>query len=173
MTKLRVIFSADEIRQRVAELAEQIAGDYEGKELVLVGILKGVAFLIADLARSFPRQVDFEFVDVTTTLGERGEVVHLSYATHFNVRDRHVLILKDVMHTGVTENYLITHLSQQKPASIEVAALVDKPHLRSVNLTARYALYRDVPDGTLVGYGLGLARNQYANRPDLCIIEEG
>ena len=82
-------------------------------------------------------------------------MVSLTYATHFNVLGRHVLILKDVLHSGVTENYLITHLSQQKPASMEIVALVDKPHLRSVNLTARYAVFSDVPEGYLVGYGLG------------------
>jgi hypoxanthine phosphoribosyltransferase len=118
MSTLRVVFSAEKIRERVTEVAAQIAEDYRDRELVLVGILKGVAFLVADLARLLPRPVDFEFVDVQASPGERGEVVSLTYATHFNVRGRHVLIVKDVLHSGVTENYLITHLSQQKPASI-------------------------------------------------------
>ena len=101
--------------------------------------------------------------------GDRGEVVNLTYATHIDVSGRHVLMLKDVCHTGVTENYLITHLSQQQPASIEVVALVDRPHLRSVNLPAKYAVYRDETDGYLVGYGLGLEWGKYTNRPDLCV----
>jgi hypoxanthine phosphoribosyltransferase len=82
------------------------------------------------------------------------------------------LILKDVFHSGVTENYLITHLSQQNPASIEVVAMVDKPQLRSVNLNARYSVFDDVPDGFLVGYGLGPGHGEHTNRPDLCIVEE-
>ncbi len=171
MNSLRVVYTADQIRDRVADVAGRIAQDYQGKELVLLGILKGVAFLLADLARCLPRPVEYEFVDVTTSAGERGEVVSLTYATHFNVTGRHVLILKDVLHSGVTENYLATHLSQQRPASIEVVALVDKPHLRSVNLSARYAVFNDVPDGFLVGYGLGMGRGQYSNRPELCIVE--
>jgi hypoxanthine phosphoribosyltransferase len=171
MSDLKVVYDADQIRERVSEIAARIADDYAEKELVLIGILKGAAFLLADLARLFPKPVDFDFVDVQTSPGERGEVVSLTYATHFNVSGRHVLILKDVLHSGVTENYLITHLSQQKPASIEVVALVDKPQLRSVNLTARYAVFTDVPEGYLVGYGLGLSRGQYTNRPELCIVE--
>ncbi len=171
MNEPKVIFSAAEIQKRIAAIGERIAEDYRDKPLVLVGILKGAAFLLADLARLCPKPLDFEFVDVTTTKGDRGEVVQLTYATHFDPTGRHVLILKDVLHSGVTENYLITHLSQQRPASIEVAALVDKAQLRSVNLSARYAVFDEVPEGYLVGYGLGTSRDQYTNRPDLCVVK--
>ena len=125
MSKVKTVYSADQIRERVENVAQRIAEDYQDKKIVFVGILKGAAFLLADLARLFPRPVDWEFVDVATSSGERGETVSLTYATHFNVRDRHVLIIKDVLHTGVTENYLITHLSQQRPASMEIVALFD------------------------------------------------
>ena len=170
--KLQVLFSAEEIDSRIAQVAEEVTRDYDGKPLVLVGILKGAAFLLTDLARRLARPVEFEFVDVTSSAGDRGEVVSLTYATHFNLRDKHVLILKDVLHTGVTENYLITHLSQQHPASMEVMALVDKPHLRSVNLAARYAVFPDTPDTYLVGYGLGLHAGEYVNRPELCAAKD-
>jgi hypoxanthine phosphoribosyltransferase len=172
MTDLRVIFTAAEIRERVSEVAQRIAEDYKDKPIVLVGILKGAAFFLADLARVIDAQIDFDFVDVTTSAGERGEVVSLTYATRFNVRDKHVLILKDVLHSGVTENYLITHLSQQHPASIAIVALVDKPQLRSVNVNAKYSVFADVPDGYLVGFGLGGGTDQFTNQPDLCILEE-
>jgi len=172
MSNLRVVFSAEEIRSRITALAARIGDDYQNKELVLVGILKGAAFLLADVARYYPGPVDFEFVDVTTSPGERGELVSLTYATHFNVTGRHVLIIKDVLHTGITENYLITHLSQQKPASIEIMALVDKPQHRRVNVTARYAVFSEVPDGYLVGFGLGQTGSPYTNRPDLCILDK-
>ena len=165
-----VVYTAQQIQDRVAEVAGRIADEYADRHVVLVGILKGAAFLLADLARLIPKPVDFEFVDVTSSPGDRGEVVSLTYATHIDVRGRHVLILKDVFHSGVTENYLITHLSQHAPASIEVVALVDKPQLRSVNLRAKYAVFDDAPDGYLVGYGLGLSRGEYANRPDLCVL---
>jgi len=175
MNTPRVVYSADEIHRRLEELVAEISADYLDKELILVGILKGSAFFLADISRLFDPSVslDFEFVDVTAAAGDRGEVVSLTYATRINVTDRHVLVLKDVFHSGVTENYLITHLSQQKPASIEVVALVDKPHLRSVNLSARYAAFTDVPEGYLIGYGLGPSRGRHTNLPDLCVITEG
>jgi hypoxanthine phosphoribosyltransferase len=172
MAELRVIFTAAEIRDRVAEVAQRIAEDYQKESIVLVGILKGAAFFLADLARTIDAQIDFDFVDVTTSAGERGEVVSLTYATRFDVKEKNVLILKDVLHSGVTENYLITHLSQQHPASIEVVALVDKPQLRSVNVNAKYSVFADVPEGYLVGYGLGGGTDQFTNQPDLCILED-
>ena len=172
MGDLRVLFSAEEIEKRVREVAEAIAGDYVDRELVLVGMLKGAAFFLADLSRFIPRPVDYEFVSVTSSIGVHGEVVSLTFATQVDVSDRHVLILKDVLHSGVTENYLITHLSQQNPATVEVVALVDKPQLRSVNLSARYSVFDDTPDGFLVGYGLGPGHGEHTNRPDLCIVEE-
>ena len=173
MSKLRVIYSADRISERMQEVATTIASDYEDQELVLVGMLKGAAFFLADLARFMPRPVDYEFVAVTSEIGAQGEVVSLTFATEVDVSDRHVLVLKDVFHSGVTENYLITHLAQKHPASIEVIALVDKPQLRSVNLTARYSVFEDTPEGFLVGYGLGPGHGEHTNRPDLCVIEEG
>ena len=173
MSNLRVIYSAERIIERLQEVADAIAKDFVDRELVLVGMLKGAAFFLVDLARMIPREVDYEFVSVTSSIGAHGEVVSLTFATQVDVSNRHVLILKDVFHSGITENYLITHLSQQNPASIEVAALVDKPQLRSVNLNARYAVFDDAPDGFLVGYGLGPTHGEHTNRPDLCISEQG
>lgn len=172
MSDLRVIYSAEQISERVKEVAGSIAADYADRELVLVGMLKGAAFFLADLAREMPRPIDYEFVAVTSSIGAHGEVVSLTFATRVDVSERHVLVLKDVFHSGVTENYLITHLSQQNPASIEVVALVDKPQLRSVNLNARYAVFDDAPEGFLVGYGLGPGHGEHTNRPDLCVVEE-
>lgn len=172
MSELRVLYSADEISARVEEVAAAIAASYQDRQLVLVGMLKGAAFFLADLARFIPRPVDYEFVSVTSSIGAHGEVVSLTFATQVDVSGKHVLILKDVLHSGVTENYLITHLSQQNPATIEVVALVDKPQLRSVNLTARYSVFDDTPDGFLVGYGLGPGHGEHTNRPDLCILDE-
>jgi len=171
MTTMKVLYSREEISQRVEELAHQIADDYGDKPLVLVGILKGAAFFLADLARAFPHPVDFEFVDVDQSPADRGEVVQLTYATKIDVAGRHVLVLKDVVHSGITENYLITHLSQQQPASVEVVAFIDRPQARSVNLAARYAAFTGLPEGFLVGYGLGPHRERGTNRPDLCLVE--
>jgi len=172
MTKNTVLFTQEQIKERINELAHSIAEDYTDRAVVLVGILKGAAFFTADLARSYPCAVDFEFVDVDQSPGDRGEIVQLTYATQIDVSNRHVLVLKDVVHSGITENYLITHLSQQRPASVEVVAFVDRPQYRSVNLAAKYAAFTDVPEGFLVGYGLGPNRGHFTNRPDLCLIDE-
>lgn len=172
MKEVRVLYTADEIAARISEIGGRISNDYAGKELALVGILKGAAFLLTDLARAITLPATYELVDVATTRGERGEVVSLTYATHFDLKDKHVLILKDVLHTGVTENYLVTHLSQQEPASMEIVALVDKPQLRSVNLAAKYAVFSGIPEGYLVGYGLGTDPGEQVNRPELCLLEE-
>jgi len=171
MSEIRVLYSRDEINTRIEEMAQQIARDYGEKPLVLVGILKGAAFFLADLARAFPQPVDFEFVDVDQSPADRGEIVQLTYATKIDVRDRHVLVLKDVVHSGITENYLITHLSQQQPTSVEVVAFIDRPQARSVNLVAKYAAFTGLPEGYLIGYGLGSNRNHGTNRPDLCLVE--
>ena len=171
MSGPQVVHPADEIHKRLGRVATEIAADYQGKKLVLVGILKGSAFLLADLARLIPEPLDYEFVDVAISHGDRGDVVNLTFATHIDVSGRHVLILKDVLHSGITENYLITHLSQQRPASVEIVALVDRPHLRSVNLIAKYSIFSDESDDYLVGYGLGLEWGQYTNQPDLCVID--
>ena len=171
MGEPRVVHTAEEIQQRLVEVAARIAEDYRGKKLILVGSLKGAAFLLADLARLIPGPVDYEFVDVATSSEDRGAIVNLTFATHIEVSGRHVLVLKDVCHTGVTENYLVTHLSQQHPASIEIVALVDRPHQRSVNLPAKYSVFSDDTDEYLVGYGLGLEWGQYTNRPNLCVID--
>jgi hypoxanthine phosphoribosyltransferase len=166
MSKLRVVYSADDISKRLREVASEIAEDYGDRELVLVGMLKGAAFFLADLARMMPRPVDYEFVNVTSSPGDHGETVNLTFATQVNVADRNVLILKDVFHSGVTENYLITHLSQQNPASIEVVAMIDKPQLRSVNLNARYSVFDDVPDGYLVTRFSTMSRTDTSSATD-------
>ena len=93
MNTLRVVYTADQIHRRLEELVAEISSDYEDKELILVGILKGSAFFLVDMSRLFKPSVsvDFEFVDVATAAGERGEVVSLTFATRINVEDRHVL----------------------------------------------------------------------------------
>lgn len=150
----REIVSADEIARRIAALGEQISADYRGRDLVLVGLLKGAAIFLADILRAIDVPVRFELVNVTRQSAPRGEVIELAYATHVNLDGCHALILKDICHSGVTENYLITHLAQQHPASLEVAALVNKPEHRRVALQPKYVVFDQLAEGRLVGYGM-------------------
>jgi len=171
MAAPRPIITRDRIAARVAEVGSQISRDYAGRELVLVGILKGAAVFLADLLRVIEGAVRFELVNVSRETAPRGEVIELAYATNVHLEGVHAVILKDICHSGVTENYLLTHLAQQRPASLEVAALVDKPVLRRVALAPKYVLFNDTPAGRLVGYGMEY-QGRWGNLPDLCLLDE-
>ena len=166
----REVYSREVIAARVTELGGRISSDYAGKELVLVGILKGSTVFLADLLRTLSGSVRFELVNVTRHGEPNGEVIELAYATRVHLEGADALIIKDICHSGVTEHYLLTHLSQQRPASLEVAALVDKPQLRRVNLEPRYVAFNQVPEGRLVGYGMEFD-GRWGNLPGLCLLD--
>lgn len=166
----RQVIAPEVIASRVAELGKRIGTDYTGGELVLVGMLKGAAVFLADLLRAIPGAVRFEFVNVTHQTEPRGAIIELTYATHVHLEGVHALILKDICHSGVTENYLLTHLAQQGPASLEVAALIDRPMLRRVALEPKYVGFSDVPPGRLVGYGMEF-EGQGGNLPGINVLE--
>ncbi len=170
MVTSREVVSPAAIAARIAGCGEAICRDYAEKELVLVAMLKGTTVFLADLIRAIGRPVRYELVNVTRKGEGPGEVLDLTYATHFSLTGAHALILKDICHSGVTENYLITHLAQQNPASLDVAALVDRPKLRRVALEPRYVVLRDVPDGRLVGYGMEY-RGSWGNLPGIHLLE--
>jgi len=166
----REVISQEMVAEAIAELGRQLEADYADRELVLVGLLKGSAVFLADLLRVIRSPVRFEFVNVTCQRAARGEVIELAYATHVELAGAHALILKDICHSGVTENYLLTHLAQQAPASLEVAALVDKPTLRRVALAPRYVALRNAPEGRLVGYGMEY-EGRWGNLPGIHLLE--
>ncbi|MGE5234903.1 MAG: phosphoribosyltransferase [Acidobacteriota bacterium] len=166
----REVVRPELIAERVADVGRKIAAEYAGKELVLVGILKGAAVFLADLLRAIRGPVRFELVNVTTQNVARGEIIELTYATHVHLEGAHALILKDICHSGVTENYLLTHLAQQQPASLDVVALVNRPRLRRVGLEPRFVALEDVPEGRLVGYGMEFD-GRWGNLPGLHLLE--
>jgi hypoxanthine phosphoribosyltransferase len=167
----REIVPPEAIAERVKQLGRRIAEDFAGKELVLVGILKGATFFLADLLRAIPSSVRYELVNVTRSSGGHYEVIELAFATRINIGGSHTLILKDICHSGVTENYLLTHLAQQGPASLDVVAMVNKPELRRVALEPRYVLLDHVPPGRLVGYGMEY-QGKWGNLPGICLLDE-
>jgi hypoxanthine phosphoribosyltransferase len=115
MERPREVVARDVIAAHVAALGRRINHDFAGRELVLVGILKGATVFLADLLRSIDLPVRFELVNVTRQGETSGEVIELSYATQVHLEGADTLILKDICHSGVTENYLLTHLAQQHP----------------------------------------------------------
>ena len=166
----REVIAPAVIAARLAEVGRRISADYAGREIVLVGMLKGATVFLADLLRAIEGKVRFELVNVTHQVGARGAIIELTYATHVRLQGAHALILKDICHSGVTENYLLTHLAQQDPAGLEVAALVNKPLMRRVEVDPKYVVLDTVPAGRLVGYGMEY-EGRWGNLPGLNILE--
>jgi hypoxanthine phosphoribosyltransferase len=171
MATPREVITADMIAAGVARVGKQISAAYAGKNVVLVGMLKGATVFLADLLRATSGNLRFELVHVDQRPGERGAVIELTYATKINLGGVHALILKDVCHSGVTENYVRTHLAEQGPASLEVVALVDRPLQRRVALEPKYVVFSDVPDGRLVGYGMEY-QGQWGNLSGLNVLDD-
>lgn len=163
--ELNIMITADQIRAKVAELAEQIGRDYEGKPLLVVGVLKGAWVFLADLVRALPYPVKVDFIKVssygnaTTSTGEVKFEMDFSMA----VEGRDLLIVEDIVDTGVTLNYLKQNLTTRGPSSIRLCALLDKPERRKVDVTIDYRGF-EIPDKFVVGYGLDCAEN-YRNLP--------
>lgn len=164
------VLSPQVIAARIQDVGERISRDFPEGDLVLVGMLKGAVVFLADLLRSISRPVRIELVTVARQGAPRGEIIELSYATQVHLRGAHAIILKDICYSGVTENYLLTHLAQQDPRSLEVAALINRPMLRRVALQPRYVVLEDAPDGRLVGYGMEY-QGRWGNLPGIHLLE--
>jgi hypoxanthine phosphoribosyltransferase len=146
--------SEAEIAARVAEIARRIERDYEDRPLVLLALLKGSAFFLADLCRRVGRPHGFEFINVTRRDIEGKESVEIDFATPLSLSGKEVVVLKDVVNTGVIETYLMNQLRTDDPASIRFAAIVDRPHERRSSILVDYVLFNSTDRDHLVGYGM-------------------
>ncbi len=170
-TSLRPLFSAQQIQQRIQEMGAQIEADYPDGSLHLVCILKGACFFLADLARAIERDVVIDFMGIssygrgTTTSG----AVKVTKDLDLAVEGVDVLIVEDIVDTGITLNYLVNILQQRKPRSIRIAALLDKPERRLRPVKVTYVGFQ-IPDEFVVGYGLDFAE-RYRNLQDVCVLE--
>lgn len=157
-TSKRLLFSRKEIARRVHELADQINRDYDGKDLVIVGILKGAFIFMADLVRALevPAEIDFvrlrSYGNGTTSSGQ----VHITKDIELPLADRHVLIVEDIIDIGYTLHFLHQHLAAQGPLSLKTCCLLDKKERRAVDVPIDYVGFT-VKKGFLVGYGLDCA----------------
>lgn len=166
-----VVISEEAIRQRVAEIGRSISSDYTGKCPVLVGVLKGVLFLMADLLRviNIPVEVDFLAVSSYSPEARNKGMVRLVKDLEIPIYGRHVLFVEDVIDTGLTLNYLLKSLRERQPASLEVCVLFNKPAHRLLEIPLRYKGF-DLPDRFVVGYGLDL-RERYRNLPFIGLLK--
>jgi hypoxanthine phosphoribosyltransferase len=167
-----IIVPADALRDRVAELAVQISRDYQGRELFLMGVLKGAVFFVADLMRQIelPCEVDFMAVSSYGSLTNSSGVVRIEKDLDAPIEGRDVLIVEDVVDSGLTLGYLLRSLRSRSPRSLEVCALLVKPHKRKIDLPIRYVGF-EIPDRFVVGYGLDLDQ-RYRNLPYVAALEE-
>jgi len=170
--RLRVLITEEQIRTRIAELGKQITADYiEDRPLYLVGILKGAIMFHADLARVIERHVRLEFIGISsygkgkTTSGQ----VRLTKDLDVSVEGADVLIVEDIVDTGVTLTYLLGVLDQRRPRTIRIASFLDKPERRMRPVTPSYVGFT-IPDEFVVGYGLDYAED-YRQLRDVCILE--
>lgn len=172
-SKLKVLIPAEKIAERVRVLGGQIAQDYPaGEPLLLAGVLRGAWVFLADLARAISRPVQIDFLH-TTSYGEgttsSGEV-KLIHDLDTSIEGMHVILVEDIVDTGITLNYLLRVLSQRNPKSLAIASFLDKPSRRQRPVEIRYLGF-EVPNRFVVGYGLD-AGGEYRNLPDLCFIDE-
>ncbi len=171
-SNLRILIGADAIRQRIQELGSQIAADYADGPIHMISILKGSFVFMADLSRAIPRSVRIDFMGISsygkgkTSSGE----VKLTKDLDASVEGSQILIVEDIVDSGVTLTYLMHVLEQRRPKSIRIAALLDKPERRLRPVQVSYVGFR-IPDEFVVGYGLDYAE-EYRNLKDICVLEE-
>ena len=164
----RILYSPSEIAIRVATLGAQISADYADRSLVLVGILKGVTFFMADLARAITRPLALDYLAVAPPQSDQSERVRFIKELEIEIRGRHVLLIEDIVTTGLSLDFVLARLRDREPASLEVCALFDKRDQRLVDAPARYIGFQ-VPNAFVVGYGLDF-RELYRNLPFVCVL---
>ena len=166
----RVLVSNERIQARLDELAERINQDYAGKELLLVCILKGAVTVFADVLRrvTIPCQIDFMAISSYGSSTKSSGVVRILKDLDHGIEGKDVLIVEDIVDSGMSMHYLLDTLKTRKPASVRLLTMLDKPDRRRVELQADYIGFT-IPDEFVIGYGLDYAE-KYRNLPDVCVL---
>jgi len=166
-----VLFSAEDIAVKVHQLGQIISHDYNGRNPLIIGVLKGVVPFMADLLRTITIPIEIDFLAITSYSAETRErgLVRLEKDLEESIKDRHVLFVEDMIDTGLTLNYLLRNLRAREPASVEVCALFNKPRRRLIDLDIKYKGF-DLPDRFVVGYGLDY-RGKYRNLPFVGLLK--
>jgi hypoxanthine phosphoribosyltransferase len=167
-----ILVSREDLVRRVAELGEEISRDYEGRDLVMVGILKGAVLFLADLMRHLdvPCEIDFMAVSSYGSQTDSSGVVRILKDLDAPIEGRHVLVVEDIIDSGLTLQYLMRNLKARRPASLEVCSLLTKPERLRVDLSPRYVGF-EIPDRFAIGYGLDHAE-RYRNLPYVAVLNE-
>jgi len=166
------LVSEEDLQRRVRELGQEISRDYEGRDLFLVGVLKGAVFFLSDLMRALevPSEVDFMAVASYGSSTDSSGVVRILKDLDASIEGREVLIVEDIVDSGLTLSYLLRTLKARDPRSLEVCALLTKPERREVELPIRYVGF-EIPNRFAIGYGLDHAE-RYRNLPYVAVLDE-
>ena len=167
-----VLVPSDDLQRRVAELGAEISRDYEGRDLVMIGVLKGAVLFIADLMRQLtvPCEVDFMAVSSYGSSTDSSGVVRILKDLEAPIEGRDVLIVEDIIDSGLTLQYLLRNLKARNPASLEACALLTKPERRRVELPIRYVGF-EIPNRFVIGYGLDYAQ-RYRNLSYVAVLNQ-
>ena len=162
---VNILYTEEQILERVAELAAEIEADYQGKDVLIVGVLRGAVMVMADLARAFHRHVEMDWMAVSSygSGTKSSGVVRILKDLDTDISGRHVVIVDEIIDTGLTLSWLLANLGSRQPASVEVCALLRKPDAAQVHIDVRYVGF-DIPNEFVVGYGLDYAQ-RYRNLP--------
>ncbi|HKF80782.1 MAG TPA: hypoxanthine phosphoribosyltransferase [Thermoleophilaceae bacterium] len=167
-----ILVQRDELAHRVRQLGEEISRDYEGRDLLLAGVLKGAVFFLSDLMRHLrvPCEVDFMAVSSYGSSTDSSGIVRILKDLDSPIQGREVLIVEDIVDSGLTLSYLLRTLKARDPASLEVCALLTKPERRKVELPIRYVGF-EIPNRFVIGYGLDHAE-RFRNLPFVAVLQE-
>jgi hypoxanthine phosphoribosyltransferase len=166
-----VLIDEDRLRARVVELGEEISADYTGRDLLLIGVLKGAVFFMADLMRTLgiPCEIDFMAISSYGAQTDSSGVVRILKDLDINIEGRNVLVVEDIIDSGLTLSYLMRNLEAREPASLEVCALLTKPDRREIDVPVRYIGF-EIPNRFVVGYGLDFDE-RYRNLPYVGVLD--
>ncbi|MFC5502096.1 hypoxanthine phosphoribosyltransferase [Lysinimonas soli] len=165
-----ILYTEAQLQARIAELSRQIEIDYAGRDLLLVGVLRGAVMVMADLARELRRDVEMDWMAVSSygSSTESSGVVRIIKDLDTELQGRHVLIVEDIVDSGLTLSWLKANLESRNPASLEICALLRKPEAEKVHIDAKYVGY-DIPNAFVVGYGLDYAE-RYRNLRAVAVL---
>ena len=169
----KILVQQDELAHRVRALGDQVSADYAGRDLLLIGVLKGAFFFLSDLMRSIDLHVEVDFMAVASygSSTDSSGVVRILKDLDASIQGRHVLIVEDIVDSGLTLQYLLRTLKAREPASLEVCALLTKPARRKADVEIRYQGF-EIPNEFVIGYGLDHAE-RYRNLPYVAVLSEG
>jgi hypoxanthine phosphoribosyltransferase len=171
-TNMKILLSREQIADGVARIGQEITRDFAGQSVILVGVLKGACLFLSDLARQIELDATFDFIAVRSygTKKESAGEVQLIKDVTTPLEDKNVILVEDILDTGLTYSFLRKLMVARKPRSLKFAALLDKPSRRQMPVQADYVGFK-IPDEFVVGYGLDYAE-RYRNLPDICVFSE-